>query len=328
LRKHTYAHLKALGLSAQPAQQVIKKVAEAYKLDGKVRRVIRPDAAQPYDDRCLSWQDELHTVSIWTVAGRCKGIRFACGQHQRALLAHREGESDLVHRDGKWFLFATCELPDPPLGEPAGFLGIDLGIANIATTSDGRRHTGEHLQRVRHRNGRLRARLQRKGTKSAKRLLKRRRRKEARFATDINHCIAKRIVAAAQRTGRGIALEDLTGLRGRVRLRKPQRATLHSWAFHQLGLFLAYKARRAGVVVVHVDPAHTSQTCADCGYVDKRNRVDQARFLCRSCGVAAHADRNAARNIAIRGAANWGAVNRPDADTSLSRKLGPSRTSS
>jgi putative transposase len=121
-------------------------------------------------------------------------------------------------------------------------------------------------------------------------------------------------VAEAQRTGRGIALEDPTGLRGRVRLRKPQRATLHTWAFHQLGRFLAYKARHAGVVVVHVDPAYTSQTCAGCGYVDKANRVDQATFVCRSCGVAAHADRNAARNIAARGAAGWGAVNRPDAD--------------
>ena len=69
----------------------------------------------------------------------------------------------------------------------------------------------------------------------------------------------------AARTGRGIAVEKLTGIRDRVRLRKPQRVTLHAWAFHQLGAFPVYKARRAGVPLVEVDPRYTSQTCAGCG---------------------------------------------------------------
>ena len=109
----------------------------------------------------------------------------------------------------------------------------------------------------------------------------------------------------AERTGRGIALEDLTGIRDRVRFRKPQRVTLSSWAFHQLGTFIAYKAQRSGVPVVYVDPAYTSRTCADCGHTDKKNRVSQAWFACRSCGVVAHADRNGSRNIAARAATVW-----------------------
>ncbi len=68
------------------------------------------------------------------------------------------------------------------------------------------------------------------------------------------------------------------------------------------------------MVVVWVDPAYTSQACSACGHVDRDNRVDQARFCCRSCGFAEHADWNAARNIALRGAAGWAAVNQPDAD--------------
>jgi putative transposase len=318
LRKHTYAQVKALGLSAQPAQHAIKKAADAYKAgkaNRKACRVFHPEAAHPFDDRCLSWQHDAQTVSIWTVHGRLKGVRFTCGQHQRALLTCRKGESDLVYRDGGWYLYATCELPEPPRVAPNGFVGVDLGIVNIATTSDGTWHAGQHLNRVRHRHRRLRGKLQSIGTKSAKRRLRRRGRKETRFATDTNHCIAKRIVAEAQRTGRGIALEDLTGLRSRVRLRRPQRATLHTWAFRQLGDFIAYKARGAGVVVVYVDPAYTSQTCAECGYVDKANRAGQALFCCRSCSVAAHADHNAARNIAARGQAGWAAVNQPNADT-------------
>jgi putative transposase len=147
--------------------------------------------------------------------------------------------------------------------------------------------------------------LQAKGTKSAKRLLKKRARKEARFAADVNHCIAKRIVTEAERTGRGIALEDLTGIRARVRLRKPQRVTLHSWAFAQLGQYIAYKAALAGIPVVYVDPAYTSLMCSDCGHISKKNRPGQATFRCTSCGFAEHADVNAARNIASRGAADW-----------------------
>ena len=111
----------------------------------------------------------------------------------------------------------------------------------------------------------------------------------------------------AERTCRGIALEDLTGIRDRARLRRPQRVTLSSWSFAQLGSFIGYKARRAGVPAVYVDPAWTSRTCADCGHADKRNRVSQARFTCRGCGVVAHADRNASRNIAARGQAAWNA---------------------
>jgi transposase len=60
---------------------------------------------------------------------------------------------------------------------------------------------------------RLRKRLQARKTSSARRLLKQRRRKEARFAADVNHQISKRIVAEAQRTGCGIAVEELTGIR-------------------------------------------------------------------------------------------------------------------
>ncbi len=334
LQRLTYGRLKALGLSAQPAIHVARKVAGAYatlraniragnlgKAGSKRRRKVeakpigfRRNAAQPFDDRCLSWQLAARTVSIWAVGGRLNRVRFGCSKQQYAtLVAHRRGESDLVHRDGKWFLYATCDIPDVDVTEPDGFLGVDVGIANIATTNDGTRHCGKGLNRVRHRNQRLRAKLQRIGTKSAKRLLKARRRKEARFAADTNHRIAKQIVTEAERTGRGIALENLTGIRDRVRLRRPQRVTLHTWAFHQLGQFIAYKAARAGLALVHVDPAYTSQGCSACGHVAKANRPNQSTFRCTSCGFAEHADVNAARNIATRGATDWAAVSLPNA---------------
>ncbi|WP_348638559.1 RNA-guided endonuclease InsQ/TnpB family protein [Actinomadura madurae] len=266
--------------------------------------MFRADAAQAFDQRNLSIAPDAGTVSIWTTRGRCKDITFVCSTKARKALAEcPRGESDLLCRDGKWLLLVTVDVPEQPLDEnPEGFIGVDLGIANIATTSGGYRAAGRGLNRHRARQAALRQQLQKKRTKAAKRVLKRQRRRERRRATDINHCISKRIVAEAERTGYGIALEELTGIRSRVRHRQPQRAAFHSWAFAQLASFISYKARRAGVPVVFVDPAYTSQTCADCGHVSARNRVDQTLFICRDCGVVAHADRNASRNIAHRAA--------------------------
>jgi IS605 OrfB family transposase len=328
LRDHTYGEIKARWrLGAQAAQHVIKKTCDAYAvLKGALRAgnlgrpgsprcrratekpiVFRPDGAQPYDDRMLSWQIGERLISIWTLGGRMKDVAFTAGAEQLATLAlYRKGESDLVRRDGMWFLNATCEVPEAEQStDPVDFLGVDLGIVNLATTSDGEIMAGRELNRVRARDRKLRAKLQKKNTPSANRRLKKRRRREARRARDINHKIAKHVVAEAERTGRGIALEDLTGIRERVRLRRPQRATHASWSFAQLGSFIAYKARRAGVPVVYVDPAYTSRTCADCGHMDKANRVSQARFACRSCGVVAHADRNGSRNIRARARELW-----------------------
>ena len=67
----------------------------------------------------------------------------------------------------------------------------------------------------RKRNQKRRTRLQKKGTKSATRLLRKRSGKESRFVADVNHRVSKTIVAEAKHTGRGIAVEDLTGIRDR-----------------------------------------------------------------------------------------------------------------
>ncbi|WP_324607667.1 transposase [Streptomyces sp. NRRL S-646] len=68
---------------------------------------------------------------------------------------------------------------------------------------------------------------------------------------------------------------------------------------------MANMARKAGVPVVHVDPAYTSRTCAECGHADKTNRVSQAWFACRDCGFVDHADRNSSRNIRARAWVLW-----------------------
>ncbi|MFJ3975805.1 hypothetical protein [Streptomyces sp. NPDC090021] len=104
-------------------------------------------------------------------------------------------------------------MPEKPVDEnPAGFVGVDLQIVNIATASTGYRAAGRGLNRHRERQLALEKKLQSKGTKSAGRLLKKRSCKEARHTANVSHIISKYIVTTAERTGSGIALEDLTGI--------------------------------------------------------------------------------------------------------------------
>jgi putative transposase len=291
------------GLSAQVAVRVIAKVADAYVLDKNTPRTFNPTGAIAYDDRILTWRMSDSTVSIWTLNGRVRAP-FVCGATQRALLGTRQGESDLIYRKGKFYLLATCEVSEAPLIETDQVLGIDLGVKNIAVDSDGAIYSSSQVNNVRYRHRRLRAKLQSKGTKSARRRLRKLSGKERRFARDVNHQLSKSIVAKARDTRRAIALEDLTGIRLRVTVRRAQRATLHSWSFSQLRTFVTYKAQRAGVPVFLVDPRNTSRTCPACGSVDKRNRKTQETFSCIECGCAGHADYIAAVNISRRAAVN------------------------
>lgn len=304
LHSLTYHDVRStFDLTAQMVVRCIAKVSDAYKVGRKRQRSFRPHGAIPYDARILSWKLTQQTVSIWTLSGR-QTIPFVAGDRDRALLASQRGETDITLVDGSFYLFTTCDVETPEPDDVTEFLGIDLGIVNIATSSDGTIYSGGQVNGLRRRHRRTRARLQSKGTKSAKRLLRKRRRKESRFSKDINHQISKRIVAVAKDTGRGIALEELKGIRSRVTVRKPQRATLHSWSFAHLGGLIAYKAERSGVPVVYVDPRNTSRTCPECGCIDKRNRQTQSSFLCITCGLAGPADTFAAVNIGRRAVVN------------------------
>lgn len=292
------------GLSAQMVVRCISKVTDSYKLDRETKRTFNPHGSIAYDDRILKWYVGRQTVSIWTTQGRLI-IPFLAGQHQLDLLQHQHGESDLGLVDGVFYLFATCEKETPETVDVEGVLGVDLGIVTIAATSDGETYAGNQINNVRFRHRRLRKKLQKKQTKSAKRRLKKLSGKEARFARHTNHVISKQIVKTAKDTNRAIAVEKLTGIRDRVSVRRGQRDNLHSWAFTDLKAKISYKAQMAGVHLIEVDPRNTSRTCPVCGCVDKANRKSQSSFLCVSCGYAANADTNAAVIISRRGIVNY-----------------------
>jgi putative transposase len=292
-------------LAAQLAVRCIAKVADAYKLSRKAQRTFRPHGAVPYDDRILSYNLKGSEVSIWTLDGR-QMIGFVCGERQRELLATQRGETDLALVGGKWYLFVTCEVETPEPIDIEGVLGVDLGIVNMATDSDGETFSGEHTECRRQWYQARRQALQKIGTKSAKRHLKRLAGRQRRFQKDTNHQISKRLVAKAERTKRAIVLEHLSSIRTRARVRGPQQRARHSnWAFGQLRAFISYKAHLAGVRVELIDPAYTSQRCSACGHTERRNRKSRAEFCCVVCDHQLPADYNAALNI------EWAAVNRP-----------------
>jgi IS605 OrfB family transposase len=238
-----------------------------------------------------------------TLTGR-ESIAWAGGGYQRTQLAAalKVRQADLVYRADKrrWRLAVTIDLPDAPREAPSDALGVDQGIVNVAVTSDGTLYGGSTVLGLRRRYLHLRRKLQKKGTKSAHRLLTKRRRRERRFMADVNHQITKQIAQAAQTTGRAVGVERLKGIRTRVQVSRRQRRTHSSWAFGQFTQFLAYKCADRGVPVVLVDPRHTSTTCSRCGHCEKANRRSQSSFLCRRCGFAAHADINGAENIRVK----------------------------
>jgi len=299
-----YEVREKFGLSSQMVVRAIGKVSESYKSDKKTLHTFKETGAMVYDQRILSF-DGLEFASILTLDGRIK-VPMILGEYHQGLLCGKRirGQADLILQDGTFYLLLVVDRPEPPKMDTKEFLGVDLGVVNIATTSDGKEFSGAVIRGIRYRHAALRKKLQKKGTKSAKRLLKKRRRKEQRFATDINHCISKQIVSVAKGTERGIAMEDLGGIRERLIVRKAQRRELSSWAFFQLRQFVTYKAILAGVEIQFVDPRNTSRTCTKCSNIDKKNRKTQSHFECTACGFVANADINAAVNIGRRAVVN------------------------
>jgi putative transposase len=280
------------------AVRAIGKAVEVFKRDKTVCPVFKPHGAITYDERILSFKG-LSELSLSTLEGR-ERVAIVFGEYQGKRFDRQKGQVDLTYVNGQFHLYTTIKVPEDPTIEVKDFLGVDLGIADIATDSDpgSEPYSGKAVEDVRRKHNLQRKRLQRKGTKGAKKKLRQVSKKEARFRKHENHRISKEIVSTAKCTGRGLAVEDLKGIRGRVTARGGDaRNRLSGWSFHQLYASLSYKAQAAGVPVVQVDPRYTSRTCAECGHVAKSNRKSQSAFRCQACGHEAHADVNAARDI-------------------------------
>jgi IS605 OrfB family transposase len=306
IHKRAYAEIRRrFGLSAQLAVRAIGKAVECFARDKTACPAFRPDGAVTYDQRNLSFKG-LDRVSLATLQGR-QVMALVYGAYQAQRFDRIKGQCDLIRQDGRFYLLATVDLPEPPPVEVEDFLGVDLGLVQLATDSTGESFSGKPIDRARKRRATGRKQYQRKGTKNAKRRLQHLSGRQARFQRATNHRISKRLVAKAKALGTGIALEDLTFLRDRLEatVSRRFRHSLGNWGFCQLRLFVTYKARLAGVPVVAVDPRNSSRTCSQCGCCEKANRKSQAEFTCKHCGFSCNADHNAALVLRQRGLRAW-----------------------
>lgn len=255
-----------------------------------------------YNERTYTLNWTKGVVSLSTVEGRTV-IPFTVPDFCRKYIGNPTTTADLICKKGKWWLHVVISVPEPVIPHDTTVVGVDLGLNRPAVTSQKHFLGNKRWKEIDRRTFRLRRALQVKGTKSAKRHLKKLSKKQMRFHTDCDHVLSKHIVTSPP-VGATIVLENLTNIRegskmGRGKNKKnvENKRKLHSWTFAQLYSFIAYKGQERGIRVEKVDPRHTSQTCSRCGHQARNNRRSQRLFLCRKCGYSLNADLNASYNI-------------------------------
>lgn len=296
---------ESVGLSSNHVCMAIRRVIGNAKAVKQIHR-FRPTSIS-LNERTFRYREEGQEVGI-TLSKR-RNFKLSIGGYQVALLRGQKPTAATLNktRKGDYYINICVEIDTPPTGKTPKVIGVDLGRRDIATTSTGNSWSGDKIQSVRDRYSRVRANAQRKRTRNSRRFLRRLQGKEQRFQKWLNHNISKRLVQEAKRNGAALALEDLTGIRGNLnekRRSKTERRRTNNWAFYQLRMFVGYKASIAGVSVLFVPPAYTSQTCNRCGHVHPeqgKSYRSGKRFKCGYCGFDHDADINAALNIAALG---------------------------
>ena len=315
LHHATYFPLKAdypdlvSDLHVQARVKATEAVKSALALKRAGRKVRQPssDACPPrYNLHTYRMDWESRTVRMSLIGGR-QTIRFHIPQYSAKYAGYPTDTADLIERDGQWWLHVVVTVGAPDVAPSDDVVGVDLGLSRPDVTSTNRFLGKRAWKAIEGRLFKLKRALQQRGTKSAKRHLRKVRHKQMRFRRNADHILSKQIVQSAEMGGT-IVLENLKDIRKRAKMRRKTETQrrIHSWSFAQLKGFIAYKAEERGCRVVAVDPRHTSQTCSCCGHIARTNRRSRALFVCRACSYSLHADLNGARNIAAKYRAEGG----------------------
>ena len=257
------------------------------------------------------YYDATNEIGLSTIAGRKRyAVRIPSYFRQYPLTSITAANISI--KKNKAFVFLVTDIPDVKIHKPKNVVGIDRGAYNPAVTSDACFFDSKRLRAIKGRYRYLRGALQRAGTRSAKRHLRKLSGRERRFVADTNHVISKKIVNG---NGDAFGLERLSVMAMKMRakrMRVRENRLIGNWSPAQLAFFIEYKARRAGKGVIYVNSAYTSQCCNRCGDIRKPNRKGR-EFRCCVCGFCLHSDLNAARNIATlaKGVCGRLSVNEP-----------------
>ncbi|WP_309232602.1 RNA-guided endonuclease InsQ/TnpB family protein [Cylindrospermum sp. FACHB-282] len=320
---------EATGIKANHVCQAIRRVVSNAKAVKQVHK-FRPTSIN-LDARTFQYIENLQTVGVTLMCGR-KKFKLLIGNYQLALLKGQVPTAATLNKTkhGDYYINICVDLPTNPTGKTPVLkssapgdrdaqtfrkvIGVDLGRRDIATTSNGDSWSGKQIQTTRDRYSKVRANVQSKRTRSSRKLLRRLSGREQRFQKWLNHNISKQLVQDAKRSNSALAFEDLTNIRQSLNQKprsKTERRRTNNWAFYQLRIFVDYKANIAGVPVVFVPPAYTSQTCSRCHHihpVQGKSYRSHKSFKCGHCGFDHDADINAALNIAALGVS----VNNPE----------------
>ncbi len=229
--------------------------------------------------------------------------------YHRATLAGKSINSSvtLSRRTDGWWLTLSYEEQVAAQTEPdAPVVGLDVGIANFVTSSDGKHYGTFHgklrerqkrEREKRRRKAKLRACLKKKGveklpstsSKSGQRL---RRHVRQEINRAVNVCLDEHPDAH-------IAYEHLSVASMKFKARA-MNAYLRASNLARIPEKIAWETAKRGVVATKVKSAYSSQECSVCHCVERKNRPDQQTFCCVVCGFSTHADHNAATNLAHR----------------------------
>jgi len=308
LHHKVYKPVKAsTSLKANHVCQAIRRVIGNAKAVKQVHK-FRPTSIN-LDVRTFQYIENAQTVGITLMCGRVK-FKLSIGNYQLALLKGQSPTAATLNKtkQGDYYINICIDLPTNPTGKTPKVIGVDLGRRDIATTSTGKSWSGKQIQNVRDRYSFVRSNVQSKRTRNSRRLLRRLSGREQRFQKWLNHNISQQIVQEAKLSDAALAFEDLTNIRESLNQKprsKTERRRTNNWAFYQLRLFTQYKANIAGVQIVFVPPAYTSQTCSRCHRVHPvkgKSYRNGKVFKCGHCGFEHDADMNAANVIAALGA--------------------------
>jgi hypothetical protein len=210
--------------------------------------------------------------------------------------------------DGWWLTLSYDEVVRVLTEPSAPVVGVDVGIANFMTTSDGQ-HYGTFHGKLRERQKRDREKRRRKAKlrkclekKGVKKLPSTSSKSGQRLARHVRQSINRAVNQCfAQHEGAQIAYEHLSVATMKYKARA-MNAYLYASNLAHIPRQIAWNAAKRGVAAIRVKSAYSSLECSVCHHVDRANRPDQQTFCCVVCGYNTHADLNAALNIKHR----WG----------------------
>ena len=282
-----YRDLRKL-LPADFACEAIAKASENLKSTKLKKKPIIKSCPISFNRNLFTFSFEKVRIATF-VKGKRQNVPIEIPEYYWKYLDWRYQTLEIIKdRKGRLFFHITFSRDiNTPISCGNRIMGVDVGINNLAVTSEGVffKTPKTQIRKFHY----LRKRLQSKGTKSAKRLLRKLSGRQKRFMRHYNHVVSKSIVSNADT----ILMENLKGIR-KVTKGKRFNRWLNNWSFYQLQSFVKYKAEREGKIVKFVKPYMTSQTCSSCGLVGSRYYDS---FTCLHCGFSLQSDFNASCNL-------------------------------